>query len=165
VVRAGLIPRLRRGENGRIWEAVSFVPTDRPLASLAASLLPLLEPDLTEVNRLAEVGKLARHLVEGEVRLRDVTSRILAKQPRTERLLLLADQWEELYTLCPDEAIRTAFVAQLLEVAQAAAVTVVLTLRGDFYGRAPRRLVRSEAELLLHLQGGDAVRVGGHQPG
>ena len=136
VVRAGLIPRLRRGENGRIWEAVSFVPTDRPLASLAASLLPLLEPDLTEVDRLAEVGKLARHLAEGEVRLRDVTSRILAKQPGTERLLLFADQWEELYTLCPDEAIRTAFVAQLLEVAQSAAVTVVLTVRGDFMGHA-----------------------------
>ncbi len=123
VVRAGLIPRLRRGEGGRIWEAVSFVPTDRPLASLAASLLPLLEPDLTEVDRLAEVGKLARHLAEGEVRLRDVTSRILAKQPGTERLLLFADQWEELYTLCPDEAIRTAFVAQLLEAARSAAVT------------------------------------------
>ncbi|MGZ9034617.1 MAG: WD40 repeat domain-containing protein, partial [Rhodospirillales bacterium] len=125
-----------RDEGGRIWEAVSFVPTDRPLASLAASLLPLLEPDLSEVDRLAEVGKLARHLAEGDVRLRDVTSRILAKQPGTERLLLFADQWEELYTLCPDEAIRTAFVAQLLEVARSAAVSVVLTLRGDFYGRA-----------------------------
>src|SRR5512135_1300205 len=130
VVRAGLIPRLRRGTGGRIWEAVSFVPTDRPLASLAASLLPLLEPDLTEVDRLAEVGKLARHLAAGEVRLRDVTSRILAKQPGTDRLLLFADQWEELYTLCPDEASHTAFVAQLLEVAQAAVVTVVLTVRG-----------------------------------
>jgi energy-coupling factor transporter ATP-binding protein EcfA2 len=136
VVRAGLIPRLRRDEGGRIWEAVSFVPTDRPLASLAASLLPLLEPDLTEIDRLAEVGKLARHLAEGDVRLRDVTSRILAKQPGTERLLLFADQWEELYTLCPDEAICTAFVAQLLEVARSAAVSIVLTLRGDFYGRA-----------------------------
>jgi hypothetical protein len=55
--------------------------------------LPLLEPDLTEVDRLAEVGKLARHLAEGEVRLLDVTFRILAKQPGTERLLLFVDQW------------------------------------------------------------------------
>ena len=66
MVRAGLIPRLRRGEGEPVWEAVTLVPTDRPLASLAAALLPLLEPDLTEVDRLAEVGKLARHLADGE---------------------------------------------------------------------------------------------------
>ncbi len=31
---AGLIPGLRRGQGGRIWEAVSFVPTDRPLHAI-----------------------------------------------------------------------------------------------------------------------------------
>jgi hypothetical protein len=71
-----------------------------------------------------------------KIRLRDVTCRILEKQPGTERLLLFADQWEELYTLCTDEAIRNAFVAQLLEVVRSAAITVVLTLRGDFMGYA-----------------------------
>lgn len=136
VVRAGLIPRLRRGENGRIWEAVSFVPTERPLASMAAALLPLLEPDLTEVDRLTEVGKLARALGDGEVALRDVTARILAKQPGTEQLLLFVDQWEELYTLCQDEAGRTAFAGHLLDVAGTAAFNVVLTVRADFMGRA-----------------------------
>ncbi|HRK95360.1 MAG TPA: hypothetical protein PK694_03475, partial [Rhodospirillales bacterium] len=136
VVRAGLIPRLRRGEDGRIWEAMSLVPTDRPLASLAAALLPLLEPNLGEVDRLTEVGKLAHSLTETEIRLRNVTDRILAKQPGTDRLLLFVDQWEELYTLSPNEAGRTAFIAQLLEVAQSAAVSVVLTLRGDFMGHA-----------------------------
>ena len=44
-----------------------------------------------------------------------MTSRVLAKQPGTDRLLLFVDQWEELYTLCPDEAIRPAFIGQLLE--------------------------------------------------
>jgi ABC-type oligopeptide transport system ATPase subunit len=42
VVRAGLIPRLRRGEGGYVWDAITLVPTDRPLASLAAALLPSL---------------------------------------------------------------------------------------------------------------------------
>jgi ABC-type phosphate/phosphonate transport system ATPase subunit len=42
VVRAGLIPRLRRGEGGYVWDATTLVPTDRPLASLAAALLPSL---------------------------------------------------------------------------------------------------------------------------
>ena len=37
VARAGLIPRLRRGEGGFVWEVVTLVPTDRPLHSVAAS--------------------------------------------------------------------------------------------------------------------------------
>ena len=136
VVRAGLIPRLSSGEGGFVWDVVTLVPTDRPLASLAAALLPSLEPDLSEVDRLVEVNKLATHLAEGSVALRDITARVMAKQPGTDRLLLFVDQWEELYTLCPDEKTRRAFAAHLLEAASAGPVRVVLTMRGDFFGRA-----------------------------
>lgn len=135
VVRAGLIPRLRRGAGDRVWDAITLVPTDRPLTSLAAALLPALEPDLSEVDRLAEVKKLAGHLANGTIGLRDVAGRVLAKQPGTDRLLLFVDQWEELYTQCADDAVRQAFVGQLLESASDQ-VFIVLTIRGDFMGRA-----------------------------
>lgn len=135
VVRAGLIPRLRRGAGDRVWDALTLVPTDRPLTSLAAALLPALESDLSEVDRLAEVGKLATHLADGTVGLRDVAARVLAKQPGTDRLLLFIDQWEELYTLCADDAVRRAFVGHLLAAA-VDQVCVVSTIRGDFMGRA-----------------------------
>lgn len=79
VVRAGLIPRLRRGAGGLVWDALTLVPTDRSLHSLAAALLPLLEPDLSEVDRLAEVGKLAGHFADGTVALRDVGDRVLTR--------------------------------------------------------------------------------------
>jgi ABC-type dipeptide/oligopeptide/nickel transport system ATPase component len=82
VVRADLIPRLRRGADRLVWDALTFVPTDRPLASLAAALLPSLEPDLSEVDRLAEVNKLAAHLVDGSVALRDVVARPARHPPR-----------------------------------------------------------------------------------
>lgn len=117
VVRAGLIPWLRRGAGGKVWDALTLVPTDRPLTSLAAALLPALEPDLSEVDRLAEVGKLAAHLAEDTIGLRAVAARVLARQPGTDRLLLFIDQWEELYTLCADDAMRRAFVGQLLGAA------------------------------------------------
>jgi KaiC/GvpD/RAD55 family RecA-like ATPase len=136
VVRAGLIPRLRRGEGGFVWDVATLVSTDRPLASLAAALLPSLEPELSEVDRLAEVNKLAAHLGDGSVTLRDVITRVLAKQKGTERLLLFIDQWEELYALCPDEQMRRAFASHLLEASSAGPVKVVLTMRGDFFGRA-----------------------------
>ena len=137
VAGAGLIPRLRRrDEGGPVWEAVTFRPVDRPLHALAAALLPLLEPEMTEVDRLAEVNKLAVYLQEGRLALRDVVARVLAKQPGTDRLLLVADQWEELYTLTREEQQRRRFVDEILEATQAAPLSVVLTLRGDFFGQA-----------------------------
>ena len=38
-------------------------------------------------------------------------ARVLAKQPGTDRLLLVVDQWEELYTQTRDEEWRSTFVA------------------------------------------------------
>jgi hypothetical protein len=89
-----------------------------------------------EVARLRQVPKLARALAEGEVPLRDLVTRALEKQPGTDRILLLADQWEELYPLCPDEPVRCRFTDQLLDATSGGSLTVVLTLRGDFYGHA-----------------------------
>ena len=50
---------------------------------------------------------------------------------------MLVDQFEEVFTLCPDEAQRQAIIANLLHAATAAdgQTVVVLTLRADFYGR------------------------------
>ena len=85
----------------------SLVPTARPLHALADALLPLLEPGLAdEVARLAKVAELANLLAGGTVGVGDVVARALAKQPGTDRLLLVVDQWEELYTLCRDDVAR-----------------------------------------------------------
>ena len=46
----------------------------------------------------------------GDVKLRDIVERGAGqKQAGTDRLLLVADQWEELYTLTSDEASRRRF--------------------------------------------------------
>jgi len=135
VVRAGLVPRLRQAKD-RVWDVVTLVPTDRPFHALAAALLPLLEPELTEVDRLVEIGKTAKYLAEGELALRDLVVRLLQKQAGTDRLLLIADQWEEIYTLCGEEPLRRRFIDQLLDASNTAALSIVLTLRGDFFGHA-----------------------------
>lgn len=136
VVRAGLIPCLRRTNAGRVWEIATLVPTDRPLYSLAAALVPILEPEITRVDRLAEINKLAGHFAEGTVALRDVALDILSMQAGTDRLLLFVDQWEELYTLVADDGERRRFLAEILDASAKGPVTVVLTLRGDFFGQA-----------------------------
>jgi tetratricopeptide (TPR) repeat protein len=135
VVRAGLIPRLRR-KSDCVWEVVVTIPQDRPFHSLAASFLPLLEPELSEVDRMREIEKLALALGNGEIQLRSLVERALEKQPGTDRLLLFVDQWEELYTLCREETSRQSYISQLLEVVSSDRMSVVFTLRGDFYGHA-----------------------------
>ncbi|MGZ8394166.1 MAG: nSTAND1 domain-containing NTPase [Nitrospira sp.] len=135
VVRAGLVPELRKSRD-RVWEVVTMVPTDRPVHALAAVLMPFLEPDMSETDRLIDTNKLAEALLSRTVSLRDIVDRVLAKQPGTDRLLLIVDQWEELFTLCKDDAARRCFIDNILEATAATKLSAVLTLRGDFFGRA-----------------------------
>jgi len=139
LVRAGLLPALRQNQlpGSATWEFALFSPWQSPLSQLAAPLVALLEPEMSEVDRLAETRKLADYLREGRVSLAEVVRRILDKQPGTGRLVLVADQFEELFTLCRDETERQRFLAELLAVANDQNwVTVLLTLRADFYGQA-----------------------------
>ena len=154
VVRAGLMPALRhRGgphmPHRHVWDMVAMRPLEDPLHSLATCLLPLLEPEMSEVDRLREAAKLAHSFRNGEVKLRSVVGRALEKQPGTDRLLLTVDQWEELYTLCRDDAGRQHFVDQLLDASAGSRLSIVITLRGDFYGHAV-----SDRRLSDRLQGG-----------
>jgi len=129
------VPELRKSRD-RVWEVTTIVPTDRPIHALAAVLMPLLEPDLSETDRLIDTNKLADAFLQRTIKLREVVDRALVKQPGTDRLLLIVDQWEELFTLCQDDKARRCFIDNVLEATATTKLSVVLTLRGDFFGRA-----------------------------
>ncbi|MBE9375898.1 hypothetical protein IQ251_15715 [Saccharopolyspora sp. HNM0983] len=78
---------------------------------------------------------LAAHLAAPEAAelLRDVPRRAGDMVPDRCSVVLI-DQLEELFTLCPDPAERAAFVRAVTAVADKA--VVVLALRADFYGHA-----------------------------
>ncbi|MBI3302337.1 MAG: AAA family ATPase, partial [Deltaproteobacteria bacterium] len=133
VVFAGLIPRLHHEGS---WLIASFRPGDRPFHALAAALMPLLEPQMSQADRPSEIGKLAGQLQQGDRTLQDVLEHIAQQNPGAHRLLLVADQFEELYTLCRSEQVRRRFLDGLLEVIAMRLLAVVLTLRADFYGHA-----------------------------
>src|SRR5262249_21369189 len=61
----------------------------------------------------------------------------LQDRPPAARLLLVVDQFEEVFTLCRDEEARRAFLATLLHAASVpeGRVVVLLTMRADFYHR------------------------------
>jgi len=135
VVRAGLVPQLRKDIRNP-WEIVTIVPNDRPLYNLAASLVPLLEPELDETDRLIQISKQAEAFTSGTLQVRDVIQRILEKQRGTAHVMLIVDQWEELYTLTSNDDERRRFIDELLSATAAKSLSVVLTLRGDFVGHA-----------------------------
>jgi len=77
----------------------------------------------------------------------------LAKAPDPTAVLVV-DQFEELFTLCTDEARRIAFIAHVLTLAQQR--RVVITLRADFWGEcAPYReltaLMQARQELMAPM--------------
>ena len=135
VVQAGLLPLLRRERApASTWDAVCFTPDSDPFHHLASALIPFLEPDLRETDRLIEAQKLRYALAGGEAKLEAVISRVIEKSNGTGRLLLVADQFEELFTLAP-EPTRRPFAQALLRALGNAHFTLLVTLRADFYGQ------------------------------
>jgi WD40 repeat protein/class 3 adenylate cyclase len=138
-VAAGLLPRLRSEGN---WLILQFRPGSQPFLMLATILIPVLEPDLDEMDRLIATQKMASALRNREVSLLQIVDRALHKGDAEARLLLIADQFEELYTLCPDPEVRQAFLDELLAAVHGASgqlparLVLLLTLRADFMGQA-----------------------------
>ena len=74
---------------------------------------------------------------------------------RTEQVLILVDQFEEVFTLCHDELERSAFIEKLIDTAQDPTnkTTVVVALRADFYSHCAqyprlREAVAAEQEYI-----------------
>ncbi len=125
LVKAGLLPRLRRQGN---WQIVQFRPGSDPPAALAATLAAVSGGDRDEIAR-AET-RLALDLPQTDTAL----TKFLNGLPQ-QRLLLVADQFEEIYTLTTDPAARRALLANLLAALQdSPKLRLVTTIRADFLG-------------------------------
>ncbi len=134
LVQAGLLPKLRRQRPPNpTWDAAIFTPGERPDHRLAGALLPLLEPDLGKTDQEIQATKLGKALTGGDAYLESIVERFLKETAGTDRLLLVADQFEELFTTTPADH-RGSFLARLLGALERAPLTLVVTLRADFYG-------------------------------
>lgn len=135
VVQAGLVPLLRKERAPqKTWGVVVFTPGHRPFHRLAAALVATWQPNVSLRNK--EGDDLGDHFAaKKEIALETAFTSALEHSERADRLLLVADQCEELFTMTP-EADRIPFVEALLAAAAASPVTLVLTLRADFYSQA-----------------------------
>jgi serine/threonine protein kinase/KaiC/GvpD/RAD55 family RecA-like ATPase len=159
VVFAGLLPRLRQGialqqARGKAWAIASLRPGSRPFEALANALLTLLHPQPESPERLAEVQRLGEELRSGQQSLGRLAQQILAAQAEVGRMLLVVDQFEELYTLCAEPEVRRAFVEALLNsLVETPHLHLVGTMRADFLSAAlsyrPLADALQEASLIL----------------
>jgi len=153
LVYAGLLPILRKQGN---WLIANFRPGSRPFDSVAVSIMPLLEPNLKEPELSIATYKLSEHLKDGNLYI--VIEQLLRKRNNDNRLLVFVDQFEEVYTQCTNADTRKNFLNALLEIANAHStshsyVKIVITLRGDFYGKVVGYRLLSDAlqDNIIHL--------------
>ena len=143
VVLAGLVPRLMAGaiEGSERWPVAILRPGDDPLKNLAAGVVPRFLPT-GALPDVAQVLKLADDL-RADARTLDVFAQVaLHDRPEDVRLVVVVDQFEEVFTYRPQdgpararfEQDRDQFFANLLNAAAAPGgrVAVVLTMRSDF---------------------------------
>jgi TIR domain/WD domain, G-beta repeat len=135
VARAGLVAAIRRDDisTSSRWPVAICRPGPDPLESLAVAL-----------SRAVNVGQGAPALAEliAEFQKNEKTLELIARQSLPEnapdmRLVVVVDQFEEVFTLCRKEELREALIRNLLYAAKVAQgqTLVIVTMRADFYGK------------------------------
>ena len=127
VVRAGLVPAIRQGVLGNpedLFIAEMF-PGAHPIDELEAALLRIAVRPVPRLHDRLDSG--SRGLLEAV----DLVA------PGHAEVVLVVDQFEEVFTLTTDESERSLFL-EALRVAAAdpeSRLRIIVTLRADFYDR------------------------------
>ena len=133
VVYAGLSPCIRENDH---WLITELRPGSDPFKALSGAFQALLEPFRPEPGSTQEV----RNKLDPD--RFDLCERVLELGDDSKAVVLILDQFEELYTLCPDVETRRHFLNELLNAvalkneAGHRLCLVLLTLRADFMGQA-----------------------------
>ena len=167
LLRAGLLAAVDRGDlagpavdGGGLmaaadWTTVLLTPGEQPVAALAARVAALSGTAAETVHE---------DLLAGPEALHTAAARATAARPAGAELLLVVDQFEELFTVCADSRQRDSFVRALVAAvtAEDARTRVVLGVRADFYAQCARwpELVAalSDAQVLVGPIGPDQLR-------
>src|SRR5215831_2401061 len=133
LIYAGLLPALRR-EHDRFWNVLSLRPGSNPLRALAAAFNPRAENE-GAAEYQTKITNEANNLRTGDPELLShmIREQLDQMEGKPDRLLLYIDQWEELYAQAQHTADVNRFIDLLLNASRSAPVTVVGTIRADFY--------------------------------
>ena len=130
MVRAGVLPALRRGQlpGSDQWRLMIFTPGTEPIESLSQRIAPLVEDkDSDEIENLLQQSPQMFDAL-----MKDV----LADAPDNARVLLIVDQFEEVFTRASDVQARLFLdvLHHAVTVPNGRAL-VLITMRADFFDR------------------------------
>ncbi len=143
VLRAGLIYQLQQGRKlsgSDQWQIYIVRPGEHPLQSLA---LAFVDANLSPVERAKQLEDAEDLIKQGATGLRRLA------QASPSRLVLVIDQFEEVFTLCKgtqqQEEERRRFFECLLgalsqtatnvETGNGASLQIIIAMRADFFGK------------------------------
>jgi len=112
VARAGLVAALRRDDisTSSRWPVAIFRPGPDPVRSLAVALSQTLKiaqsaPALTDLIEAFKKDEKTLHLI---------SRKALSQNASSMRLVILLDQFEEVFTLCSENKLREALIRNFL---------------------------------------------------
>ena len=165
LLRAGLLPKLAQGQQvagSEHWPRVAITPTKDPLTELAGHLAALGGSEPLAVRDALAQRPGQAHLTAWSAVLGRRDDGRPAPGDSAARLVLIVDQFEQVFTLNPGpggEAERQAFITALCAMAtnpvgpqQEPPGLVVIAVRGDFWDRCA-----AYPELARALQEGQFV--------
>lgn len=164
VLRAGLVAQLtaeHTSGNGRYPVAVVFTPGRHPVEECAVQLAGLLGHSPAALRAEISADPESLHL-----RIRQAC----ADHPAQGDVVLVVDQFEEVFTLCGEEDERTRFIDALIiaATAETSRTRVVLGVRADFYGHCAHypQLVATlrDGQILVGPMSADELRQAITQP-
>ncbi|MGO9783724.1 MAG: hypothetical protein ACLPQY_28800 [Streptosporangiaceae bacterium] len=150
LLRAGVLPRIRGAgltaalEAAR-WPCLLLTPGPTPLDVLAVQVARIAGVDAAAVRRGLDDDPARFALTARQAALAPAGPMTapadLSAERQPPRLLLVVDQFEQVFTQCPDEKQRQAFITALCAAAardgleQDSAALIVLGVRADFEAR------------------------------
>ncbi len=99
-------------------------------------LNPLYRSEIDSTDRITQASKLAKSLKDGTTPLYRIFSSIQRNHPN-HRVLLIADQFEDIFTLCENQETRHRFLDTLLASFQSSlnsSSVLAATMRADYLG-------------------------------
>lgn len=129
VLHAGLLPELKKDGD---WIFVKMRPGAKPLTALINSFMDAAYPENSLRSRQVEAANFMESAHDSTDEWVANLQQLWNQRLRHKRFLLIIDQLEELFAICPDPGLRHRFLGILLQLAATDNWVVIAAIRADF---------------------------------
>ncbi|MEM9266672.1 MAG: pentapeptide repeat-containing protein, partial [Cyanobacteria bacterium P01_F01_bin.13] len=144
VLRAGLLHQLKQGRisGSDQWDIRLMLPGESPCQALAEVFVDTSADHLERTAQLVKAEDLIQKGADG--------LRRLVQTAESQKVMLVIDQFEEVFTLCQDDAERQHFFETVLGALETSEnkLCVVLAMRADFVGKCLEQEYSGLAKIL-----------------